>query len=177
MKQAKEEMTMDKNKYYEKRTKIGNAMYSFLQKSTKALIKYRWLYWLLNFTWGILTTLCGLIISLVMLCIGKKPKRWCSIWYFQICDNWGGLEMGTMFLRDNSNYIISTNNHEYGHTFQNAILGPFFIFIVAIPSAIRYWYRKFSKKTQPDYDTIWFEGSATDIGNDVYSFDIQKEEN
>ena len=85
--------------------------------------------------------------------------------------------MGTMFLRDNSNYIISTNNHEYGHTFQNAILGPFFIFIVAIPSAIRYWYREFSKKTQPDYDAIWFEGSATEIGNDAYSFDIQKEEN
>lgn len=87
--------------------------------------------------------------------------------------------MGTMFLRDNSNYI-STNNHEYGHTFQNAILGPFFIFIVAIPSAIRYWYQEIRRrqyKHTTDYDLIWFEGSATDIGNDAYSFDIQKEDN
>ena len=169
---------MDKNKYYAKRTKAGNTMYSFLQKSTKMLIKHRWLYWLLNFTWGILTTLCGLLLSLTMLCIGKKPKRWHSIWYFQIFDNWGGMEMGTMFLRDNSNYI-STNNHEYGHTFQNAILGPFFIFIVAIPSAIRYWYQEIRRrqhKPNVEYDLIWFEGSATDIGNDACLFDIQKED-
>lgn len=167
-----------KNDYYARRTKVGNAMYSFLQKSTKMLIKHRWLYWLLNFTWGILTTLCGLLLSLVMLCIGKKPKRWCSIWYFQICDSWGGLEMGTMFLRDNSNNV-STNNHEYGHTFQNAILGPFFILIVAIPSAIRYWYQEIRSrqhKSNVEYDLIWFEGSATDIGNDAYSFDTHKED-
>lgn len=170
---------MDKNKYYAKRTKAGNTMYSFLQKSTKMLIKHRWLYWLLNFTWGILTTLCGLLLSLTMLCIGKKPKRWHSVWYFQIFNSWGGMEMGTMFLRDNSNYI-STNNHEYGHTFQNAILGPFFIFIVAIPSAIRYWYQEIRRrqhKPNKEYDLIWFEGSATDIGNDACLFDIQKEEN
>lgn len=169
---------MDKNKYYAKRTKAGNTMYSFLQKSTKMLIKHRWLYWLLNFTWGILTTLCGLLLSLAMLCIGKKPKRWHSVWYFQIFDSWGGMEMGTMFLRDNSNYI-STNNHEYGHTFQNAILGPFFIFIVAIPSAIRYWYQEIRRrqhKSNKEYDLIWFEGSATDIGNDACLFDIQKED-
>lgn len=169
---------MDKNKYYAKRTKAGNTMYSFLQKSTKMLIKHRWLYWLLNFTWGILTTLCGLLLSLTMLCIGKKPKRWHSVWYFQIFDSWGGMEMGTMFLRDNSNYT-STNNHEYGHTFQNAILGPFFIFIVAIPSAIRYWYQEIRRrqhKPNVEYDLIWFEGSATDIGNDACLFDINKED-
>ena len=169
---------MDKNKYYAKRTKAGNTMYSFLQKSTKMLIKHRWLYWLLNFTWGILTTLCGLLLSLAMLCIGKKPKRWHSVWYFQIFDSWGGMEMGTMFLRDNSNYT-STNNHEYGHTFQNAILGPFFIFIVAIPSAIRYWYQEIRRrqhKPNKEYDLIWFEGSATDIGNDACLFDINKED-
>ena len=169
---------MDKNKYYAKRTKAGNTMYSFLQKSTKMLIKHRWLYWLLNFTWGILTTLCGLLLSLAMLCIGKKPKRWHSIWYFQIFDKWGGMEMGTMFLRDNSNYT-STNNHEYGHSFQNAILGPFFIFIVAIPSAIRYWYQEIRRrqhKPNKEYDLIWFEGSATDIGKDACFFDIHKED-
>ena len=169
---------MDKNKYYAKRTKAGNIMYSFLQKSTKMLIKHRWLYWLLNFTWGILTTLCGLLLSLAMLCIGKKPKRWHSVWYFQIFDKWGGMEMGTMFLRANSNYI-STNNHEYGHTFQNAILGPFFIFIVAIPSAVRYWYQVIrirQHKPNVEYDLIWFEESATDIGNDACLFDINKED-
>ena len=59
--------------------------------------------------------------------------------------------------------------HESGHGIQNAIMGPLFIFLVAIPSAARYWYRelKFNRKglTPPTaYDAIWFEGSATYLG-------------
>ena len=162
---------IDKDKYYEERSLIGKFMYDVLYAASKTLIKHRWLYWLLNFTWGILTTLCGLLISLVMLCIGKKPERFCSIWYFEIFKHWGGMTMGTMFLRDSA-IDTSINAHEYGHTFQNAILGPLFIFIVAIPSAIRYWYRKLSKKTQYAYDAIWFEGSATKIGTTASYYDI-----
>ena len=85
--------------------------------------------------------------------------------------------MGTMFLRD-CNSDNSINNHEYGHTFQNAILGPFFIFIVAIPSAIRYWYqtiREKQNKENKDYDLIWFEGGATDIGNEAEKYFNEKE--
>lgn len=162
---------IEKDAYYDERSKIGKFMYDMLYALSKPLIEHRWLYWLLNFTWGILTTFCGLLISLVMLCIGKKPERWRSAWFFKIFKSWGGMEMGTMFLRD-LNSGTSINSHELGHTFQNAILGPFFIFIVAIPSAIRYWYRKFSKKIQPAYDAIWFEGSATKIGEFAYFYDV-----
>ena len=83
--------------------------------------------------------------------------------------------MGTMFLRDETS-SVRLNSHELGHTFQNAILGPFFVFVIAIPSAIRYWVRKFQQKkgkTLKDYDAIWFEGSATSIGE--YAYDIDKE--
>jgi len=159
-----------KDAYCTERSAIGRFMYDKLYSVSLTLIKYRWLYWLLNFTWGILTTLGGLFLSLAMLCIDKKPKRFYSIWYFEILRNWGGMEMGTMFLRDTTS-SDSINIHEWGHTFQNAILGPFFIFIVAIPSATRYWYRAFSKKTQPDYDAIWFEGNATSIGNYAAFYD------
>lgn len=168
---------MEKNKYQNERSKIGNFMYNLLLNGSKFLIKYQFLYWFLNFTWGIITTLCGLLISLVLLCFGKKPKKCHKIWYFKIFKNWGGMEMGTMFLRD-CNSDNSINNHEYGHTFQNAILGPFFIFIVAIPSAIRYWYqtiREKQNKENKDYDLIWFEGSATDIGNEAEKYFNEKE--
>lgn len=164
-------IVIEKDAYYEKRSKIGKSMYNMLYTLSRPLIKHRWLYWLLNFTWGILTTLCGLLISLFMLCIGKKPEKWSSAWFFKILKSWGGMTMGTMFLRDSTSGM-SINLHEFGHTFQNAILGPLFIFIVAIPSAIRYWYRKFSKKTQPAYDAIWFEGSATKIGEFAYFYDV-----
>lgn len=42
-------------------------------------------------------------------------------------------------------------------------------FVIAIPSAIRYWYRtfKYSKKkikAPTSYDSVWFEGQATEYG-------------
>lgn len=164
------------NEHQDKRSKAGNFMFNILAKAAMPLIRHRWLYWLLNCTWGILTTLAGCLISLVMLCVGKKPERWSSTWHFKLGKHWGGLEMGTMFLRDETS-SVRLNSHELGHTFQNAILGPFFIFVIAIPSAVRYWVRIFQQKkgkTLKDYDAIWFEGSATSIGE--YAYDIDKEE-
>lgn len=157
--------------YRSKRSKIGNMMYDFMDLTTSVVVKHKFLYYFLNFTWGILTTLCGLLISLILICCGKKPKKFRYCWYFEVCKHWGGLEMGTMFLRDTTS-SDSINHHEFGHTCQNAILGPFFIFLVAIPSAIRYWhqiYRESKGLTNKPYDLIWFEGSATDIGYTTYS--------
>ena len=55
--------------------------------------------------------------------------------------------MGLMFLRDHNSSVSYINPHEFGHTFQNCLLGPLFPFMVAIPSAIRYWLREiFPKK-------------------------------
>ena len=52
-------------------------------------------------------------------------------------DFWGGFEMGLMFCRDQKSSDSFINDHEWGHTFQNCLLGIFFPFVVAIPSAIR----------------------------------------
>lgn len=78
------------------------------------------------------------------------------------------------FLRDTTS-AESVTKHELGHTYQNCVLGPFFIFLVAIPSACRYWYKviaqKHGKKFESTwYDSIWFEGSATEIG--TYIVDV-----
>lgn len=74
--------------------------------------------------------------------------------------------MGTMFLTDNYDNE-SVKKHEFGHTFQNCLLGPLFPFLVAIPSATRYWIQEFryrAGKSNKPYDSIWFEASATDCG-------------
>lgn len=78
--------------------------------------------------------------------------------------------MGLMFVRDTTS-SEAVSRHELGHSYQNAILGPLMPILVAIPSAMRYWYRKKkSKKTFPPYDSIWFEGNATDIGNKIINY-------
>lgn len=151
------------------RTKIGEFMFNLINKLSIKLSEHKILYYVLNYTWGIITSLLGCLISLILICINKKPEKWENIWYFKICKSWGGMEMGTMFIRDTTS-SESVNKHEYGHTFQNAILGPLFIFLVAIPSAIRYWYQEIRSKKglkNTEYDLIWFEGSATYIGNEV----------
>lgn len=123
-------------------------------------------------TWGIITTISGILITIVLaivkVFIPKKVifKRYHWIYGITVGpEYWGGCEMGLMFLRDwgsSENYI---NPHEFGHTFQNCILGPLFPFVVAIPSAIRYWLREiFPKKKWGPYDGAWFEDAATQCG-------------
>ena len=152
------------------RTKLGSFMYNFTIKCGVFLCRHKWLYYILNLTWGVFLTLIGFILSLIMLISIHKPTKYHGTFYFITrAKNWGGLEMGMIFLvsRNNQEHTVM---HELGHTYQNAILGPFMLFSVSIPSAIRYWYRKF-KKTTKDYDCIWFEGGASDLGKWVVNFE------
>ena len=57
--------------------------------------------------------------------------------------------------------------HEFGHTFQNCLFGPFMPLLISIPSAIRWWVRYIrAKKGKPNkaYDAMWFEDSASQCG-------------
>lgn len=157
------------SKYQNKRTFIGRFMYNLAIKSGLFLSKHMWLWYVLNLTWGLPLTLIGAIVSLFVN-IKNHAKRFKQCIQFDIGDNWGGLSMSFfMFIANNmgEDWTLHTKCHEYGHSFQNAMFGPFFIFIVAIPSVIRYWTQiiceKHGKKCS-DYDMIWFEGAATDLG-------------
>lgn len=127
-------------------------------------------FYTLNLTWGILLNIVGFIVALVLLCTGAKPKKHGGCIYFNVGKSWGGLELGLVFLTDERD-SEHTKNHELGHAVQNAKYGLLMPFIVSIPSAIRYWYREFKyyrkgKKPPTDYDSIWFEGEATKLGNE-----------
>lgn len=166
------------NKY--KHNKLATFLFNMLLNCSKFLMKHIWLYYLLNCTWGILMTLIGWIVTLALLIAGKKPEKFGPIYCFKIKPSWGGFETGLMFVRDTTSteYV---SYHELGHTFQNAIMGPFQVFIIFIPSAIRYWYRylKYDRKNisaPTDYDAIWFEDSASTIGQayKLYKDELQK---
>ena len=125
------------------------------------------IFYVLSFTWGIVLTLIGLIVAGVLLCMGKKPKKWGWCYYFEIGDGWGGLELGIIFLTSKKP-STHTKCHEFGHAIQNCYFGPLMPFLVCIPSAIRYWYRRIRRskglKNKTAYDDIWFEGQATRLG-------------
>jgi hypothetical protein len=127
------------------------------------------LYLLLSFTWGLPLTLIGCAVALILMVFGLKPKRygWCL--YFEIGSGWGGLELGPIFLCSKS-AGETTKNHEFGHAIQNCYWGPLMIFVISIPSAVRYWFRRIlmlcGKTNLPPYDSIWFEGQATRWGTE-----------
>lgn len=131
-------------------------------------------FYLASFTCGLPMTLVGCIVALFLLITGHKPHRFHYFIYFEVGENWGGFECGCFFVM-NRGGSLHIKQHESGHGIQNIILGWFMPFVVSIPSAVRYWYREYlvrsGKKKYyelPDYDSIWFEGWATRIGEKYF---------
>lgn len=136
------------------------------------------IFYILSFTWGIVMSLVGLFVFLFIrlfmnnqVNIFKVAGRIAIVFKNK---SFGGLSLGFVYLVDNGN-SMSTHLHELGHTIQNAYFGPFFILLVAIPSAIRYHIRSYlvnSKRKKyselKPYDSIWFEGQATKLGNKYF---------
>ena len=126
------------------------------------------LFWLASCTWGIVMSLFGFFVALGLLVSGHKPHIFHWYIYFEVGEHWGGFECGTIFVV-NHGAGLSIKQHEAGHGLQNIMFGPLMPLIVSIPSAVRYWVRHFKIKkglgaTLPDYDSVWFEGMATRLG-------------
>ncbi|MDR0697276.1 MAG: hypothetical protein LBF68_07095 [Christensenellaceae bacterium] len=54
-------------------------------------------------------------------------------------ENWGGISLGAFIIMNNARGLVQTNDtriHEYGHTIQSLILGPFYLLVIGIPSFI-----------------------------------------
>lgn len=147
------------------RTRFGRFMYSLVSRCGYCLVRHQRLAKFLSLTWGILGLLIGLIEMLIVLILPKKKKfgNFNGFPYVMFGDNWGGLSgMLWFFVADGmgDEWTKHVKEHECGHCFQNAILGPFMPFLVMIPSVIRYW-----MKTKKPYDSAWWEGTASDIGS------------
>lgn len=129
------------------------------------------LFYILSWTWGLPLTLIGGFVTVILMIFGYKPKRWGPCIFIEIGEGWGGFEMGAFFLTC-KNATIKCKNHELGHGVQNCYFGPLMPFVVCIPSAIRYWYRRIREsrglKNLTLYDSIWFEGQATRLGAKYY---------
>ena len=130
-------------------------------------------YWILQLTWGIIITISGLFVSLFILIFMHKKAHFHKngfSWIIEIGDNWGGLELGAIALcgsyaqKDSPcyspNWYEHTRRHEFGHTIQNIILGPLYIFIVGLPSVCRYWYQYFKARKGQDLPDDWYDCKA-----------------
>lgn len=136
---------------------------------------FKILFWFLSLTWGFLMSFIGVIVFLVTIIFVKHKvhSNGCSV-IVEFGGNWGGLSLGCFafcgrYSESNNYWFQHTRKHEFGHSIQNAILGPLFPFIIAIPSSIRYHYKRIAVKKGKTfstgwYDSIWFERTATKYG-------------
>lgn len=126
------------------------------------------MYYLLQWTWGFPLTAIGAVAYLIFTKIFNYPikKYKNNILILIPYSNFTGLNLGlfTLINKDRKDLII----HEYGHSIQNILFGWFTIFIITIPSIIRFWYRTLktvlNKENKTGYYDIWFERQATRLG-------------
>lgn len=143
------------------------------------------LFYILSLTWGILFTLVGLF-TLLYVYIFRREHYDIKLVAGRVAliskDNqFGGISLGIVYINAKYN-SRRVHLHELGHTIQNMYFGPLFLFLVAIPSATRYWYRRLKVKkygygilkTMPSYDDIWFEGQATKLGYKNFTKEVDK---
>ena len=104
-------------------------------KIIKSILFYLW-----QFTYAIVQN----IIGLVMLAIYKSQGAE-SEWYHNALityidkKNFGGVSLGMFIFINksrNGDALHDTKIHEYGHTVQSLILGPLWLFVIALPSVI-----------------------------------------
>lgn len=133
------------------------------------------LFYLISFTWGLPASIIGFLITFSLWVTGHRSYVWNYCIVTPIGKNWGGMSIGPFIFTDNSptEHILQ---HEHGHSIQNLMLGPLWLFIVGIPSGIRYQYREvyiYNKdrvryRNLPDYDSVWFEKWATKLGEKYF---------
>lgn len=161
------------------RTKFGEFMHKITVKSGLFVAHKKWLFYILAYTWALPITIAGwVILAFVRVFLKKKvveKGQFFTAKYVIFGNHWGGLECGTNFLLADGmgkDYTLHCKCHELGHTYQAAVWGIFVLFFFYLPSVCRYWYQVIrDKKKLPNtpYDLIYFESSASEIGQTLLS--------
>ena len=125
-------------------------------------------FYLRSFTWGLPVNLGGAVIAAGLLMTGHKPEKYGKCINFTVGKNWGGGSMG-IFMITCRNAPQRLKEHEHGHSIQNCFYGPLMP-LVNLQSTSRFLYRAGVQKLQPKkklppYDSVWFEGEATELGH------------
>lgn len=124
------------------------------------------LFYLLNLTWGLPLTLCGIVTAAALMAVGHRPRCYHGCLHFELGrTRWGGLNLGLVLLtqREPPEYLIA---HELGHAIQNAKYG-FGMIPLVIKSACRYHVHNWKERRGipvPSYESWWFEAQATEYG-------------
>lgn len=141
------------------------AKYDTKPKAVKGLSRF--LFYFVQFTWGLPVNLISGIIYLILK--NKfRTEKFENAFITYIPGNWGGLSLGLfIFIADGreKEWTDNTRIHEYGHTIQCLLLGPLYWIVVALPSAV--WCNFFAgyrKRNNVSYYKLYCESWANAWG-------------
>ncbi len=122
------------------------------------------IYGILQILWGLPQTLLGFA---VFLRLRKAPHFW---YHGAVVTEWKkrtGLSLGLFLFvpegKTGKDFLV----HEYGHTIQSLVLGPLYLFVIGIPSAIWCnvpWFVKLRRKKKISYQKFYTERWANRLG-------------
>lgn len=150
-------------------------------------IAYAALMWFVRLTWGLLDTIVGIFIFLFFVATnrvnGIDIVANTIVVQVDRAPNEGGWGLSSgIFIFSNTDTIWNRDHllfHEWGHSWpQIVIFGPLHLFVVFIPSVLRFQYRnmlirKGKGDNLPDYDAAWFEGTASRWGRKWFLWGVE----
>lgn len=124
------------------------------------------LFYAVQFSWGILQNIAGLIGYLVLYRNHEHDRIGYSFITYVDVENFGGVSIGIFIFinaKRQDEWRHNTKIHEYGHTIQSLVLGPGYLIFVALPSVI--WCGlpaliKYRKENNVSYYKLYCEGWA-----------------
>lgn len=127
-------------------------------------------FYIVQWTWGFSVNIVGGMAYLICTRIlGYSHQKFGYSHIVYMPWNQGGLSMGTfIFIRDEKEkieWLYNCRIHEYGHTWQCLLLGPFYYIVVALPSVI--WcncFENYRKKNNVSYYKLYCESWANAWG-------------
>lgn len=135
------------------------------------------LYIFIQWTWGILQTILGLLLFLINIknkhifyhgavITRIKGKTSISLGMFAFVGLDLPIDKGTENKIPDEEIEKRTMVHEYGHTIQSLILGPLYLIVIGIPSSI--WAATFNNKDNKiSYYSFYTEKWANHLGEKV----------
>ena len=143
----------------------------------------RVLFYLVQFTWGSLQNIAGLV---GFLALSKKYRHDrfenAFVTYVDTDKPFGGVSLGIFIFvngKKSDEWLHDTRIHEYGHTIQSLVLGPVWPLVIALPSMI--WCNfpplcRYRKENDVSYYALYCEGWANVWGSRCSKQDFITEE-
>lgn len=141
---------------------------------------WRWLFLIIQCTWGGLQTLMGLVLYILYF---NFPHDWYHGCLRTRWNSSSGISLGLFIFTPNPDPLKPQESpsayarrqdlcdriavHEFGHTLQSIMLGPLYLVIIGIPSFIwarSSYFRQRRRQYHIPYSSLWTERWANTLG-------------